>query len=175
MQFIVYYSYNIYFARDFPFYTLPATILATWLSGFNDLAAGNPLKSQRRRIVALADEAGKLRKRGKCLLAESYSLAESIARSRANLPSTFHETIAAVATVQLRGSGRESGIARNSKKESERVLTDSPDMVEALRQAAEILEMEFLDAEGSGREPLAKCEKVLQRARTVRTIELPPY
>jgi len=55
------------------------------------------------------------------------------------------------------------------------VLVDSPDTLEALRQAAEILQMEFADTEGSGRETLVKCESVLKRTRFVRTIELPLY
>lgn len=49
------------------------------------------------------------------------------------------------------------------------------DMVEALQQAAVILKMEFTDIQGSGRETLAKCEKVLLRMRSVRTMELPLY
>jgi hypothetical protein len=48
-------------------------------------------------------------------------------------------------------------------------------MVEALQQAAVVPKMEFTDTQGSGRETLVKCEKVLQRMRSVRTMELPLY
>jgi hypothetical protein len=64
--------------------------------------------------------------------------------------------------------GRESGSC-------ERVLAGSPDMVEALQQSAEILKMEFQVTEGSARDTLVKCEKVLQRIHSVRTIELLLY
>jgi hypothetical protein len=49
-------------------------------------------KSQRQRIVALADEAGKLRTHGKGLLAESYSLAARMKLSCANLTDTLLDT-----------------------------------------------------------------------------------
>ena len=58
---------------------------------------------------------------------------------------------------------------------TERLLTDSPDLVEALAEAAQILEMEFADTDGSGHETLVKCEKALQRTRLTQTIELPLF
>lgn len=63
----------------------------------------------------------------------------------------------------------------HSTNVSARVLADSPDMVEALQQSAEILKMEFEDTEGIGRDTLVKCEKVLKRIHSVRTVELPLY
>jgi hypothetical protein len=133
------------------------------------------LKSQRNRIAALADTTEQRRTRGKCLLVESYSLAEKLERSRASLANTLLATKATVANLEMRSWGRENGSPTQPTNVSERVLRDSPDMVEALQQSAEILKMEFQDTEGSGRDTLVKCEKVLRRIRSVRTIELPLY
>jgi len=58
---------------------------------------------------------------------------------------------------------------------AERVLADSPDLIDALQQATEILKLEFSDTEGSGRQTLAKCEQTLQRTRSTQTIELSLY
>jgi hypothetical protein len=55
------------------------------------------------------------------------------------------------------------------------VVADSPDLVDALQEATDILKMEFADTEGSGRETLDKCEKALQRNRSICTLELPLY
>jgi hypothetical protein len=55
------------------------------------------------------------------------------------------------------------------------LAADSPDLVDALQQATDILRMEFTGTEGSGSETLAKCEKVLQRTRSICTLELSLY
>jgi hypothetical protein len=54
-------------------------------------------------------------------------------------------------------------------------LADSSDLVEALQEATDILKMEFADTDGSGRETLHKCEKALQRTRSICTLELTLY
>jgi hypothetical protein len=133
------------------------------------------LQSQRRKIIALASKTGTLQTRGRLLLAESNSLAENLKRSSSYLVHTYHLTKATLEDLRLRGTAREVGLPMRSANGSERVIEDSPDMVEALQQAAEILEMEFTDTEGSGRETLAKCEKVLERTRSIKTIALPLY
>jgi len=43
---------------------------------------------------------------------------------------------------------------------------------EALELAAEILKMEFAETEGSGKETFLKCEKVLERTKSVMTVRL---
>jgi hypothetical protein len=86
-------------------------------------------------------------------------------------------TKSAVAELRLRRSQARTGTPVPKPKGSlvDRALADSPDIVEALEQATEILKMQFLGTEGSGRETLAICEKVLRRARSICTIELPLY
>ncbi len=116
---------------------------------------------------------GTLRKRGKHLLAESNSLAERFGEASRNLAETYAETQTAMAGLRLLGSAKKLEASTPRKSVVERVIEDSPDTVEALQQAAEILRMEFYDSEGSGRETLLKCERVLKRARRVWTIELP--
>jgi hypothetical protein len=133
------------------------------------------LRDQRLRIAALASKSIELRANGKRLLAQSSSLAEAFEQSRADLSRTYLTTEKAAKNLRLRGPGRGTVIPFFSRDSTERVLIDSPDMVEALQQAAEILAMEFAATEGSGRETLMKCESVLKRAQSIRTIELSLY
>jgi hypothetical protein len=48
-------------------------------------------------------------------------------------------------------------------------------MVEALGLAAEILKLKFAETEGSGKETLLRCERVLGRTKSVLTVRLPLY
>lgn len=107
------------------------------------------------------------------MLAKSNLLRDKFGQSSKNLTQTFVVTKTAVAELRLLGSSREGGNLTPREKAVERVVEDSPEMVEALQQATEILKLEFSDSEGSGRETLVKCEQVLQRTRRVWTIELP--
>jgi hypothetical protein len=70
---------------------------------------------------------------------------------------------------------RSDGFSAHSPKRGRAIHRHSPDLVDALTQATEILETEFFDTEGSGRETLAKCEMALQRTRRKLTIDLPLY
>lgn len=133
------------------------------------------LKRQRRRITALAATNALLRTRGKSLLTDAHSLAEKLVGSHANLARTFLATQAAAENFEPRGSDGEHGVQEQWKGGEERMLRDAPDMVEALRQAAEILKLEFEGTEGSGQDTLVKCEKVLRRTRSVCSIELRLY
>ena len=133
------------------------------------------LRTQRQQIAALARRTRTLQTRGKCLVTEANSLAERIQGAGKNLVSTYQVTQRALAGLHLRGTGQQDEILSCSHSVNERVLEDAPDMVEALQQAAVILKMEFTDTQGSGRETLVKCETVLQRMRSVRTMELPLY
>lgn len=133
------------------------------------------LRTQRQQIAALARRSRTLQTRGKCLVTQANSLAERIEGAGKNLVSTYHMTQRALAGLRQLRTGRQDGILSRSHSLNERVLEDAPDMVEALQQAAVILNMEFADTQGSGRETLVKCEKVLQRARSVSTMELPLY
>jgi hypothetical protein len=131
------------------------------------------LEGQWRRIRALSKRSATLETRGKHLLAKSNLLRDKFGQSSKNLTQTFVVTKTAVAELRLLGSSREGGNLTPREKAVERVVEDSPEMVEALQQATEILKLEFSDSEGSGRETLVKCEQVLQRTRRVWTIELP--
>lgn len=133
------------------------------------------LRTQRQQIAALARRTRELQTRAKSLVTEANSLAERIQGTGKNLVSTYKVTQRALASLPLRGTGCQDGILSCSHGGNERVLEDAPDMVEALQQAAVILNMEFTDTEGSGRDTLVKCEKVLERMRSVKTIELPLY
>jgi hypothetical protein len=131
------------------------------------------LEGQWRRIRALSKRSATLETRGKHLLAKSNLLRDKLGQSSKNLTQTFVVTKTSVAELRLLGSSREGGNLTPREKAVERVVEDSPEMVEALQQATEILKLEFSDSEGSGRETLVKCEQVLQRTRRVWTIELP--
>ncbi len=133
------------------------------------------LGAQRHRIAELSRESGALQLHGRFLLAESNSLAERVQQSCARLESACLKTKTAVARLRLRRSGKNGGTPVSPKTVTERLLTDSPDLVEALAEAAQILEMEFADTDGSGHETLVKCEKALQRTRLTQTIELPLF
>ncbi len=135
------------------------------------------LRYQRRRISALSRKSGALRNRGIHLLAESKSLAARVEQSCTNLASAYLTTKSAVAELSLRRSGKNGGtpIPNPPSNVPEVVLADSPDLVEALAQATDILKMEFADTDGSGHETLVKCEKVLQRSYFTQTIELPLF
>ena len=133
------------------------------------------LRTQGQQIAALARRTRTLQTRGKCLVTEANSLAERLQGAGKNLVSTFQVTQRTLAGLHFRGTGRQDGILSCSQSVNERVLEDAPDMVEALQQAAVVLKMEFTDTQGSGRETLVKCEKVLQRMGSVRTMELPLY
>ncbi len=111
------------------------------------------------------------------MLAESKSLAARVEQSCTNLAGAYLITKLAVAELRLRRSSKKGGtpIANPSSNVPEVVLADSPDLVEALAQATDILKMEFADTDGSGHETLVKCEKVLQRAHLTQTIELPLF
>ena len=133
------------------------------------------LRTQRRRIAALSKITIALQTRGRTLLAESSSLARLLEQSSANLAKTHLTIRTAVAKLRLcRAPGR-GGTPFPAKMPAERVLADSPDLIDALQQATEILKLEFSDAEGSGRQTLAKCEQALQRTRSTQTIELSLY
>jgi hypothetical protein len=133
------------------------------------------LKAQRQKIAALSIQTGTLQSRGMRLLAESNSLAERVQLSCTDLAKTFLSTKTAVAKGRLRRSRGPVGSPLPSEKPSERVLADSPEVIDALQQATEILKMEFSETEGSGRQTLVKCEKALQRTRSTQTIELSLY
>jgi len=135
------------------------------------------LRAQRLRISALSRKSGALRDRGRNLLAKSKTLAARVEGSWTDLAITCLNTRSAVAELRLRRSGKRSRtpVPRPSGNAPELVLADSPDMVEALEQATEILKMEFSGTEGSGLDTLVKCEKVLHRTRSTWTIELPLY
>ena len=135
------------------------------------------LHSQRCRIASLSLETGTLQSRGKCLLKESYLVAERVEQSRAGLANALVATRSALAELRLSRSQNPRGIPipESHGLVAERLLTDAPGLIEALQQATEILKMEFSDTEGSGRETLVKCEKALRRNCSTRTIELRLY
>ena len=135
------------------------------------------LRAQRIRISALSRKSGALRDRGRNLLAKSKSLAARVEQSCTSLAITCLNTRSAVAELRLRRSGSQgrTTVPKPSTNAPELVLADSPDMVEALEQATEILKMEFSGTEGRGLDTLVKCEKVLHRTRSTCTIELPLY
>jgi hypothetical protein len=135
----------------------------------------NNLKSQRHKIAILAGKTGTLRARGQDLLAESILLSAGLERSSRDLADTYVLTKKVLTGLPLRGSGRQAGVPLRSQNMSERIVEDSPDMVEALEEAAEILKMEFAETQGSGRETLLKCEKVLGRTKSVFTLRFPLY
>ncbi len=135
------------------------------------------LRAQRRRISELTKASGTLQNRGRQLLAESKSLASQVEQSCTNLASAYLTTKSAVAELSLRRSRKngDTPIPSPSRNAPEVVLADSPDLVEALAQATDILKMEFSDTDGSGHETLVKCEKALQRTHLTQTIELPLF
>ena len=132
------------------------------------------LRAQRRRISALSRESGTLRNRGIHLLAESKSLASQVEQSCTSLANAYLTTKLAVAELGLRRSRKngDTPFPSPSSNVPAVVLADSPDLVEALAQATDILKMEFADTDGSGHETLVKCEKVLKRRHLTQTIEL---
>jgi hypothetical protein len=135
------------------------------------------LRTQRHRIATLSSEAESLRARGRRLLAESNFLTERLDRSFTDLAGAFLANRRAVEDLRLHSSVKQARVPvrATSIGASEQLLADSPDLVDALQQATDILKMEFADTEGSGRETLDRCEKALQRTRSIRTIELPLY
>jgi hypothetical protein len=133
------------------------------------------LATQRRRISALSKKSEKLRRHGRILLAESNCLAGKLERSAKNLADTYLANKAAANDIQNRSSCSATASLTKSRNGCKRVLADSPDMVEALELATEILKMEFSETEGSGRQTLVKCEQVLERTRSSTTIELRLY
>lgn len=133
------------------------------------------LRTQRRRIAALSKKTIALQTRGMSLLAESTSLARLVEQSSANLAKTHLTIRTAVAELRVRRSLSQCATPLSAKRPAERLLADSPDVIDALQQATEILKMEFSDTEGSGRQTLAKCEQALQRTRSTQTIELSLY
>ena len=135
------------------------------------------LRAQRRKISALSQESGTLLDRGRTLLTESKSLVARIEESCTNLAGAYLRTRSTVAELRLRCPSSQGGtpVPKPSTNEPNLVLADSPDLVEALQKAIEILKMGFSDTDGSGRDTLVRCEKVLQRSRSTYTIELPLY
>ncbi len=135
------------------------------------------LRAQRRRISTLSRKSGTLQNRGRHLLAESKLLASQVEQSCTNLASAYLTTKSAVAELSLRRSRKNGDTPTPSPSSNvpEVVLADSPDLVEALAQATDILKMEFADTDGSGHQTLVKCEKVLQRMHLTQTIELPLF
>ena len=133
------------------------------------------LRTQRRRIAALSKKTIALQTRGMSLLAESTLLARLFQQSSANLAQTHLTISSAVAEARLSRSHSQCGTPLPAKTRAEHVLADSPDVLDALQQATEILKMEFSDTEGSGRQTLAKCQKALHRTRSTQTIELSLY
>ena len=131
------------------------------------------LRMQRLRIDALANETGTLRTRGKRLRAESKSLAEGCQRSFTQLASIY--LTMKTAESEFRGHSSADFSAHPPNSAGGPSIEHSPDLVDALTQAAEILETAFFDTEGSGRETLAKCEMALQSTRRKLTIDLPLY
>jgi hypothetical protein len=150
----------------------PKNVRASSLSSsLPDLLIG--LGPQRLRITKPSKATETLQTRGKHLLAESNSLAEKFGQASKSLYETYAKTKTALTELRLSCSAGELGRSTPRENMAERVIEDSPEMVEALQQATEILKLEFSDSEGSGRETLLKCERVLDRARRVWTIELP--
>ncbi|HUC53336.1 MAG TPA: hypothetical protein VMR90_04785 [Candidatus Cybelea sp.] len=133
------------------------------------------LRAQRRRMAALSKKNLTLQTQGKRLVAESNCLAENVQRSCSNLVKTSFATRTAVSELRLRRGRTPGGTPLLSIQLNEPVLADSPDLVDALQQATELLKMEFSDTEGSGHQTLVKCEKVLERTRSTQTIVLPLY
>jgi hypothetical protein len=135
------------------------------------------LRAQRIRISALSRKSGALQDRGRDLLAKSKLLAARVEQSWTNLAIACLDTRSAVAELRLHrfGRHRRAPVPEPSRSVPELVLADSPDMVEALERATEILKMEFSGTEGTGLDTLVKCEKVLQRTRSTCTMELPLY
>ena len=131
------------------------------------------LRMQRLRIDALANKTWTLRTRGKHLLAESKSLADTCARSFTQLAGIY--LTMKTAESEFRRHGGDGRSAHPPKSASRPPTERSPDLVDVLAQATEILETEFFDTEGSGRETLARCEMVLQRTRRKLTMDLPLY
>jgi hypothetical protein len=135
------------------------------------------LRAQRHRIAGLSSEAGSLCSRGRRLLAESNTLAVRLDQSFTDLASAFLANRKAVAELRLNSFARHRSarVRAASEGSMERVLTDSPDLVDALQEATDILKLEFTGTQGSGSETLAKCEKALERNRSICTLELPLY
>jgi hypothetical protein len=133
------------------------------------------LRTQRRRIAALSKKTIALQTRGMSLLAESGLLARLLEQSSSNLTKTHLAISSAVAEARLSRSHSQCGAPLPAKTRAEHLLADSPDVLDALQQATEILKMEFSDTEGSGRQTLAKCQKALHRTRSTQTIELSLY
>lgn len=133
------------------------------------------LLSQRQRIVALAKQTVVLQARGRHLLATSSTLAESLAQSSAGLVQTYSATRAAAAGLQIGPAASSGGYCAPRQDFRERATHDSPELLEALAQATELLRMEFHDTDGGGSDTLAKCEQALLKARTSCTIELRLY
>jgi hypothetical protein len=133
------------------------------------------LRTQRRRIAALSKKTIALQTRGMSLLAESSLLARLLEQSSSNLAKTHLTIRTAVAEARLSRSHSQCGTPLPAQTRTEHLLDDSPDVLDALRQATEILKMEFSDTEGSGRQTLAKCQKALHRTRSTQTIELSLY
>ena len=133
------------------------------------------LIGQRQQIAALAKQTAALQARARGLLAVSSTLAAGIAQSSASCAKAYLAFTEVAATLPL---DRRAGWIHDPapRKDSDaRAVEDSTELLEALQHATELLRMEFLDTEGSGRDTLAKCETALRRRRTSCTIELLLY
>jgi hypothetical protein len=137
----------------------------------------NHVRAQRHRIATLSSEAGCLCSRGRRLLSESNFLAVRLDQSFTDLATAFLANKKAVTELRLHSSARQGStqVRAASEGTAERVLADAPDLVGALEEATDILKLEFTGTKGSGSETLAKCEKALERNRSICTLELPLY
>lgn len=127
------------------------------------------LYAQRRETENLLARSALLRSR--CLLrrTETRLLCEEIGHFCKTLAATF--TSIERLRYDLCGSLHQ-GDSDCTDLES---ITAPRDLVGALEDATEILRMEFLETEGSGRETLVKCEDALRKAQSIRTFILPLY
>ena len=130
---------------------------------------GVRLRAQRRKSDVLLAQSAVLRYRCVLRQAETKLLCDGIGEFCKTLAGTF----ASIERVRRENctSPRQSGTDRTDLED----VAAPRDFVSALADATELLRMEFLETEGSGRETLVKCEDALRKAQSVRTLILPLY
>lgn len=125
------------------------------------------LRAQRRKAEDLLSRNAMLLARCSRLRAETKLVCEEIAQCCETLTCTF----VSVKRCRTCAPARPSRALRANLKN-----TAAPhDLVAALRDAIELLRMEFLETDGSGRETLTKCENALRRVQSIRTFILELY
>lgn len=130
---------------------------------------GVRLRAQRRKSDVLLAQNAVLRSRCVLRQAETKLLCEGIGE----FCKTLAETFASIERVRRENctSPRQGGADRTDLEN----VAAPRDFVSALAVATELLRMEFLETEGSGRETLVKCEDALRKAHSGRTFILPLY